>query len=108
VKDLDALLDHMRLNIAPLRFGAGVKGKISHALALGLPTVTTSVGAEGMNLTNSEDIEIADSPELMAEKICLLMRDDPHWTKISLQGQLVAEREFGLERARKALLEVLR
>ena len=108
VKDLDALLDHMRLNIAPLRFGAGVKGKISHALALGLPTVTTSIGAEGMNLTNSEDIEIADSPELMAEKICLLMKNDQHWTKVSLQGQLVAEREFGLEKARSALLEVLR
>ena len=108
VKDLDALLDHMRLNIAPLRFGAGVKGKISHALALGLPSVTTSIGAEGMNLTNSEDIEIADSPELMAEKICLLMKNDRHWTKVSLQGQLVAEREFGIEKARRALMEVLR
>ena len=108
VKDLDAILNQMRLNIAPLRFGAGVKGKISHALALGLPTVTTSIGAEGMNLTNSEDIEIADSPELMAEKICLLMKNDHHWTKVSSQGQLIAEREFGLERARSALMEVLR
>ncbi len=107
VENLDDLLKQTRLNIAPLRYGAGVKGKISHALSIGLPTVTTSIGAEGMNLTNSKDIEIADTPEQMAERICCLMRDDELWVKICLEGQLTAQREFGLDNAKSRLTEVL-
>ena len=107
VKDLDALLNQMRLNVAPLRFGAGVKGKISHALSIGLPTVTTSIGAEGMSLANSIDVEIADTPEAFAEKICLLMHNDQHWSDISQAGQLSAEKLFGLDHARKILTEIL-
>ena len=107
VEDLDSLLEQMRLNIAPLRFGAGVKGKISHALSVGLPTVTTTIGSEGMNLTDSKDIEIADTPEQMAAKICNLMLDDNKWSEMSAQGQRTAEREFGAQRAREVLLEVL-
>ena len=102
------MLNQVRLNIAPLRYGAGVKGKISHALSIGLPTVTTSIGAEGMNLTDSVDIEIADTAESMAEKVCLLLKNDSHWIDISLTGQQTAEREFGLERARRQILEVLK
>ena len=48
VPDLDALLSRWRVFVAPIRYGAGVKGKITHALSLGLPAVTTSLGAEGM------------------------------------------------------------
>ncbi|HEY1607943.1 MAG TPA: glycosyltransferase, partial [Paraburkholderia sp.] len=48
VKDTAPLLDAARVFAAPLRFGAGVKGKIVHALAHGIPVVTTPIGAEGI------------------------------------------------------------
>jgi GT2 family glycosyltransferase/glycosyltransferase involved in cell wall biosynthesis len=107
VEDLEELLNQVRLNIAPLRYGAGVKGKISHSLSIGLPTVTTTIGAEGMNLTNSKDIEIADTPLYMAERICLLLKDNDLWSKLCLEGQLTAQREFGFDSAQQRLMEVL-
>jgi glycosyltransferase involved in cell wall biosynthesis len=107
VENLDEVLSKARINIAPLRYGAGVKGKISHALSIGLPTVTTSIGAEGMNLTNSIDIEIADTPEEMVEKICLLLRNDQHWENISEAGKQSAEHIFGFEHSRRVLATIL-
>ena len=63
VKDLDPLLDQMRISVAPLRYGAGIKGKIGTAMAAGLPIVATSLAAEGMSLTNEENILIADGAQ---------------------------------------------
>jgi glycosyltransferase involved in cell wall biosynthesis len=60
------------VSIAPLRFGAGCKGKIVEAMAAGLPVVTTSVGAEGMELVHGRTTLIADSPEAFAEAIVRL------------------------------------
>ncbi|NDH07883.1 glycosyltransferase, partial [bacterium] len=65
-----------RVNLAPLRFGAGVKGKISHAMMSGLPTVTTSIGAEGMDLVNEVHALIDDSPKGFAASIGRLLVDD--------------------------------
>jgi len=47
VEDLNPLLDKMRLSVAPLRYGAGIKGKIASAMAVGLPVVATEFAAEG-------------------------------------------------------------
>jgi GT2 family glycosyltransferase len=107
VENLDELLNKVRLNLAPLRYGAGVKGKISHAMSIGLPTVTTTIGAEGMNLTDSLNIEIANTPDEMVKKISLLIRNDQHWESLSSAGQQIAEEMFGFEHARKVLKEIL-
>ena len=47
VENLNPLLDKMRISVAPLRFGAGIKGKIASAMAVGLPVVATEFAAEG-------------------------------------------------------------
>lgn len=49
------------VSVAPLRFGAGMKGKIGEAMSHGLPVVTTTIGAEGMGFTHGREILIADS-----------------------------------------------
>jgi glycosyltransferase involved in cell wall biosynthesis len=54
------LLARARVSVAPLRFGAGMKGKVGEALAHGLPVVTTSIGAEGMALVHGQHVLIAD------------------------------------------------
>ena len=69
------------ISIAPLRFGAGLKGKIVEAMGAGLPVVTTSVGAEGMELVHGRTALIADSPEMFAASVVRLCTDpDLHAT----------------------------
>jgi hypothetical protein len=57
----------VKLSVAPLRFGAGVKGKINLSMGFGVPVVATSLAVEGTALTNREDILIADAPQDFAD-----------------------------------------
>ncbi len=66
VPQMAPLLHACRVSLAPLRFGAGVKGKISEALAYGLPVVTTPEGAEGMYLRSGMDALISRDAEDLA------------------------------------------
>lgn len=69
VPDLTNLLEHARLSVAPLRYGAGVKGKVGESMAHGLPVVTTRLGAEGMGLEHEYDVLVADGAEAFASEI---------------------------------------
>ena len=93
VDDLQPVLDGARLMVAPLRYGAGMKGKITQALAAGLPVITTPIGAEGLEGHRDECLLIADDPrELAAHAICVL-RDEALWWDLSRAGrELIAER----------------
>lgn len=64
------------ISVAPLRYGAGMKGKIGEAMAHGLPVVTTSIGAQGMGLLNRENAMIADSPEDFARAVIELIQNE--------------------------------
>jgi glycosyltransferase involved in cell wall biosynthesis len=75
-------LQKSRVSVAPLRYGAGMKGKIGEAMAHGLPVVTTSIGAEGMGLTDRENIIVADSPEAFSNAVVELMLDNNLYNKI--------------------------
>ncbi|WP_112310932.1 glycosyltransferase [Pseudogemmobacter bohemicus] len=86
VEDLDPVLGAARVMLVPLRYGAGLKGKIVTAMAHGLPVVTTSVGAEGMALTDGENVLIADSPEEMAAAVQRLYTDAALWQRLALNG----------------------
>lgn len=97
----------MRLSLAPLRFGAGVKGKISQALSLGLPVVTTSIGAEGMSLRNGINAMVCDEPREMATAVVRLLHDDDLWTALSVEGISTAKRKYGLDTAREQIRTVL-
>ena len=74
-------LDKCRVSVAPLRFGAGMKGKIGEALASGLPVVTTSIGAEGVGLINGEHALIANDSEEFAGAVVRLYQDRFLWGK---------------------------
>lgn len=88
VPDLTELFRSARVFVAPLRYGAGVKGKIGLSMAYGLPVVTTGIGIEGMDLTVGEDCEVAELPEEFAEKTERLLSDDHYWESLSNQGRL--------------------
>ena len=61
VRDVSPYFLRSRIFVAPLRFGAGMKGKIGQALSYALPVVTTPVGAEGLGLRDGENAVIADA-----------------------------------------------
>jgi GT2 family glycosyltransferase len=81
--EIDHYFDTARLFIAPIRFGAGFKTKIARAMSHGLPVVTTPMGAEGMGLTDGENVCIADTAAAFAEKVLELYSNENLWTKIS-------------------------
>jgi GT2 family glycosyltransferase/glycosyltransferase involved in cell wall biosynthesis len=75
VPDLAAVLATMRLTIAPLRFGAGLKGKVLDSMAAGLPCVMTRCAAEGAAIPAELDWLIADDPLPLAELVLELHAD---------------------------------
>jgi len=87
VPDTGPLLDGARVSVAPLRYGAGMKGKIGEALGRGLPVVTTSVGAEGMGLVDGESALIADGPRAFAEAVVRLHGDRELWERLREGGR---------------------
>jgi glycosyltransferase involved in cell wall biosynthesis len=78
-----------------LRFGAGVKGKIGESLSYGLPTVTTKIGVEGIDLVDGRDILVGDSPEAFAERVALAYSDKSVWQSLRDNGAAAIERQFG-------------
>ncbi len=93
VPRLEPLYARVRAAVAPLRYGAGIKGKVGEALSLGVPTVLTSIAAEGMYIEDGVHALVADDPAELAARIVRLMRDDDLWLGLARRGQgLVAER----------------
>jgi len=74
------------ISVAPLRYGAGMKGKIGEAMAHGLPVVTTSIGAQGMGLISGKNAIIADSPEEFAGAVVKLIKDEIFHKQIAENG----------------------
>lgn len=107
VEDLDTLLDRMRVSVAPLRYGAGIKGKVGSSLAVGLPVVATPLAAEGMALTNGENILVADDPSEFADAVAALYQDEERWSRISNNGIVFAENAWGAEAAWKILANII-
>jgi len=83
VPDLTPVLEELRLMIAPLRFGAGAKGKVVTSMSYGLPCVATPVAAEGMGLSEATGVVTAESPSEFAGAVADIYRDPLRWTRLS-------------------------
>jgi GT2 family glycosyltransferase len=90
VAELDPLLDASRALVAPLRYGAGLKGKVTQALAAGLPVVTTPIGAEGLEATDGEQLLIGTGAEELAARVIRVLTDPDLWRHLSRAGQELA------------------
>jgi GT2 family glycosyltransferase len=106
VEDLTPVYERVRISVAPLRYGAGVKGKVGESLAFGVPVVTTSVGAEGMNLQPDHEILVADSPNRFADHVARLLSDDDLWEALSVNGRARVDELMGAEALHKRLDEL--
>jgi hypothetical protein len=100
VDDLGPVLEACRLSVAPLRYGAGVKGKIALSLGWGLPAVATPVAAEGMNLLDGTHILIASDAAAFARQTARLYTDEGLWNRLSAAGRRLIETQYSYETVR--------
>jgi glycosyltransferase involved in cell wall biosynthesis len=87
VPSLIPYLQKARITVVPLLNGAGTKTKLIQALTVGTPTVTTNIGAEGLNLTDHQEVLIADNPEDFAQSMETLLVDKELWQQLSTKGR---------------------
>ncbi len=93
LRNVDSLFENSRVFIAPLRYGSGMKGKIGQALSYGLPVVTTSIGAEGMELRHEHDIMVGHDERAFAQMVVDVYRQQELWQRIANNGyRHIAER----------------
>jgi glycosyltransferase involved in cell wall biosynthesis len=101
-KDLQEIFNRVRLTVAPLRYGAGLKGKVIESLAAGVPCVCTTIAAEGLGLPESLAARVADSPETLAQTICHL-----HESEAATQAWAEAGLTLATERFSEATIDRL-
>jgi len=105
IPDIKPFFISNKMMIAPLRFGAGVKGKIGQAFEYYLPVITTSIGAEGMNLINGENAILEDTSEGFANAIIELYTNKELWEKLQNQSENNLE-PFSREKLKKQILKI--
>ena len=80
--------------VVPLRIGSGTRLKILEALAMGKAIVSTTVGAEGLDLKDGEEIFIADEPAIFADAVTRLLTDPPLRRRIGENGRARVEQDY--------------
>jgi glycosyltransferase involved in cell wall biosynthesis len=102
-RDARPFFDSVKLSVAPLRFGAGVKGKINQSMAFGVPVVATSVAVDGTELRDGEEILVADEPEDFAHALVELYESQELWSRLSQNGIRKTREFYSVETAHKKL-----
>jgi glycosyltransferase involved in cell wall biosynthesis len=103
VPEVEPWLARCRLSVSPLRYGAGVKGKINQAMAHGVPVVATAPSVEGMHLVEGEEVLVADDPRAFADAVALAYNDRETWGRLSRAGIENVRRHFSRDVAREAI-----
>ena len=103
VPDLQPWLEACVVSVAPLRFGAGIKGKINQAMAHGLPVVATPCAVEGMHLHDGSDVLVASDAATFAQAVLRLHDDAALWEQLAANGRANVAQHFSLESARPTL-----
>ena len=105
--DLDPVLDTMRVGVAPLRYGAGIKGKVAVTMGAGIPCICTDIAAEGMGIKNNVHALIENDPIRFAQAVVSLYQNEVLWTRLSRNGQSLVHDRFSHAANRSTLLKVL-
>lgn len=107
VADLEEFFSGIRLSVAPLRYGAGLKGKVISSLSYGVPVVATSVAVEGGGFVDGVNVSIADEPREIAESISKIYADAHLWEHLSVNGHAYCQQMFSVNTVELKLREVL-
>jgi len=111
-EDAKAVIKDARTCLAPIRFGAGIKGKLSDAMACGTPSLTTSIGSEGMffgqwngEIVNTQ--EMMSNPQLFADAAVQLYQDDTHYENYQKIGYSILSHQYDKAHWQPILIERL-
>ena len=108
VPDLAPVFDRHRISVAPLRYGAGFKGKVATSMSFSVPSVVTTIAAEGMGVTNGENVLIADEGRNFAEALVKLYTDQALWERLSDNGWNFVNEAFSRTRATERFNDIFR
>ncbi|RYJ37028.1 Glycosyl transferase group 1 [Flavobacterium anhuiense] len=106
VEDVSPYFLNSRIFAAPLRYGAGIKGKIGQSLEFGLPLVTTSIGAEGFDFGENKNVLVGNSSQEIVNNIILLYTNKEMWEKVSADSQKIIE-PFSINSIEKKILSLI-
>jgi glycosyltransferase involved in cell wall biosynthesis len=106
VEDLGALFAACRLSVAPIRYGAGIKGKVLTSMSYGVPCVATTMAVEGGDYRDGENVLVADAPRQFADAVVRAHGDGTLWNRLSDRGLAFVEQGYSLD-AGRARIEAL-
>lgn len=107
VDDAPAVMARARVCLAPLRFGAGIKGKLAEAMVCGTPSVTTSIGAEGMQGNLPWGGIVADDAWALADAAVRLHEEQTLWQQAQQNGVTILQQRFDAALIGRALIHRL-
>jgi GT2 family glycosyltransferase len=107
VEDISGLYHQACVSVAPLRFGAGVKGKIGEALNFGVPVVTTNIGADGMGLQHKHDVLIANTAQDFARSVIDCYTNPELWNTLRANGRLTIQEVAGTQAMKQQVDKLL-
>jgi GT2 family glycosyltransferase len=99
LSDISLHFNRCRLCVAPLRYGAGVKGKLLTSFCYGVPAVATEIACEGMGLTHGKEILIGKNPSEFADCVVKLYTDQNLWNRLSSDGLNFVKERYSFEAA---------
>ena len=107
VPDLAALFGRVRVSVAPLRYGAGVKGKVIDSLCHAVPVVVTGIAGEGAELEAGRNVMLGETAEDLARAIIQLYGDEALWHRLSTEGRSAVGHRFSVEWSDRVLRGLL-
>jgi O-antigen biosynthesis protein len=103
VPELASVFAKVRLSVAPIRYGAGLKGKVIDSLLHGVPAVATPIAVEGSGLVHERHLLVAETQQDFASSVVLLHRDAARWQRISKTGREAGRAMYSADSADRIL-----
>ncbi len=107
VPSITPYLERARVSVVPLLYGAGTKRKLIQTLLTGTPAVSTTIGAEGLEILDRQQVLIADDPESFARGIAELLVAAPLWKVLARGGRKAVVETHGREAAQRCFIRAL-
>jgi glycosyltransferase involved in cell wall biosynthesis len=104
-EDAEQVIKENRLLLAPLRFGAGIKGKLTDAMRCGTPSITTAIGVEGIADETCWPGAVANSAKAFADSAVALYQDQQRWQSCQEQGKRLLKQRFDGEEIGERLMQ---
>ena len=105
--DANEIVKKAKVVLAPIRFGAGLKGKLLEAMQCGTPSVTTAIGSEAMHANLSWNGFVTDDTELFAKKAVELYHDENLWKQAQKNGVAIVNECYQLSKYSTALIAAI-